>query len=157
MARLGRGSFEMSVRSDGKISVVQWFDMKNVLFASTGLQVEPRDECKQWSERESKYIVIPKPNIVNKYNCCMGGIDLIDRMISYYRISTTRTEKWTVESILHSIDLGVANSWILYRGDRKTLGDKSTDILKFLDFKISHVNSLFEEANTQTAGEDRSL
>jgi len=23
-------------------------------------------------------IVIPRPNIVNKYNSCMGGIDLID-------------------------------------------------------------------------------
>lgn len=155
MARLGRGSSEMSVRADGKISVVQWFDMKNVLLASTGLQLEPQDDCKRWSKKESKYIVIPRPNIVNKYNSCMGGIDLIDRMISYYRISTTRTKKWTVKSILHLTDLGVANSWIFYRGDRKKLGDKSADILKLLDFKISYANFLFEEANTQIDGENR--
>lgn len=155
MARLGRGSSEMSVRADGKISVVQWFDMKNVLLTSTGLQVEPQDECKRWSKKESKYIIIPRPNIVTKYNSCMGGIDLNDRMISYYRISTTRTKKWTVKSILHLIDLGVANSWILYRGDRKKLGDKFADTLKLLDFKISYANSLFEEAMTQSDGENR--
>lgn len=72
-------------------------------------------------------------------------------MISYYRISTTRTKKWTIKSILHLVDLGVANSWILYRSDRKELGDKSVDIMKFLDFKISNANSLFEEAKSQAS------
>ncbi|KAG5877705.1 hypothetical protein JTB14_021669 [Gonioctena quinquepunctata] len=157
MARLGRGSSVMSVRADGKIPVVHWFELKNVLLASTGLHVEPRDKCERWSKKELENIVIPRPNIINEYNSRMGGIDSIDRMISYYRISTTRTKKWTVKSILHLIDLGVTNSWILYRGDQKTLGNISADILKLLDFKISYADSLFEKANTQTAGEKRSL
>lgn len=154
MARLGRGSSEMSVRADGKISVVHWYDMKSVLIASTALQVEPQDECKRWSKKDTKYINIPRPNIVSKYNSCMGGIDLIDRMISYYRIST-RTKKWTVKTILHLMDLAVANSWILYRNDRKKLGDRSAEISKFLDFKISYANYLFEIANLESATENK--
>nr|CAH7749615.1 unnamed protein product [Callosobruchus chinensis] len=63
----------------------------------------------------------------------MGGIDLIDRMISYYRMGA-RSKKWTVKTIFHPFDLAMANSWIFYRDDRHKLGD--TDIMKFLEFKI---------------------
>ena len=65
----------------------------------------------------------------------MGGIDLIDRMISYYRMGA-KTKKWTVKTIFHLFDLAIANSWILYRQDKKALGYQEKDILKYVDFKI---------------------
>ena len=135
MSRLGRGSSEQDVRSDNKINVVQWYDMKSVLLTSTALQIEPSDTCKRWSKKDSKYIQISRPNIVKKYNECMGGIDLIDRMISYYRMGA-KTKKWTVKTIFHLFDLAIANSWILYRQDKKALGYQEKDILKYVDFKI---------------------
>ncbi|XP_030767157.1 piggyBac transposable element-derived protein 3-like [Sitophilus oryzae] len=97
MAKISRGSSEQIVRQYGKVLVVQWYDLKSVLLASTGLGMEPTDECKRWSKKDSKYIQVSRPYIVAKYNDCMGGIDLIDRMISYYRIQA-RSKKWTVES-----------------------------------------------------------
>ncbi|CAH1978832.1 unnamed protein product, partial [Acanthoscelides obtectus] len=118
MAKIGRGSSEQIVRQDGEIVVVQWYDLKSVLLASTRLGIQPSDECKRWSKKDSKYIQVARPYIVAKYNDCMGGIDLIDRMISYYRIQA-RSKKWTVRVIFHFFDLALANSWIFYRRDKK--------------------------------------
>lgn len=62
----------------------------------------------------------------------MGGIDLIDRMISYYWIMTC-TKKWAVKTILHFFDLSVVNAWILMRDDQNSnVGEKCK---QFLDFK----------------------
>lgn len=149
MARLGRGSSEQDVRSDGNMNIVQWYDMKSVILASTSLQIEPQNECKRWSKKDSRFIQVPRPHIVKKYNDSMGGIDLIDRMISYYRMGA-RSKKWTVKTIFHLFDVGIANSWILYRDDRKQLGDSNKTIMKFLDFKISVAELLLKDTNTET-------
>lgn len=147
-----RGFTEQTVRNDGKINVVQWFDQKPIIIASTGLGEQPTDICKRWSKKESKYLQVPRPNIIKCYNNSMGGIDLIDRMISYYRMSA-RTKKWTVKTILHLIDLAVANSWILYREDRKKLEDMPREILQFLAFKLEVAN--FFLTDNQNSNEDQ--
>lgn len=146
LARLGRGSSEQDVRSDGKVNIVQWYDMKSVILASTSLQIEPQDECKRWSKKDSKFVQVSRPNVVRKYNECMGGIDLIDRMISYYRMGA-RSKKWTVKTIFHLFDLGIANSWILYRNDRKQVGENR--VMKFLDFKINIAEVWLKDSNTE--------
>ena len=61
---------------------------------------------------------IPRPKIVKEYNNNMDGTDLVDRMISYYRIKM-QTKKQTVKTILHSLDLSIVNAWILMREDEK--------------------------------------
>ncbi|CAH2006542.1 unnamed protein product [Acanthoscelides obtectus] len=135
MAKIGRGSSEQIVRQDGEIVVVQWYDLKSVLLASTRLGIQPSDECKRWSKKDSKYIQVARPYIVAKYNDCMGGIDLIDRMISCYRIQA-RSKKWTVRVIFHFFDLALANSWIFYRRDKKIFQTSTRKIQQYLDFKI---------------------
>lgn len=148
MARMGRGSSEQDVRSDEKMSIIQWYDMKAVILASTLLQIEPLGECRRWSKKEARYVQVSRPNIVKKYNECMGGIDLIDRMISYYRMGA-RSRKWTVKTIFHLFDLGIANSWILYREDRKQLGDSNKTIMKFLDFKLNVAELLLQDQSNE--------
>lgn len=144
MKKMTRGSNEQTVRNDEGINIVQWYDRQSILIASTQLEVEPLGECKRWSKKDQKYIYIPRPNIIKQYNDCMGGIDLIDRMISYYRINS-KTRKWTVKTILHFLDLSLANAWILYRQDRKMLGDTSKNILDFLDFKVKIADQFLQE------------
>lgn len=135
MAKIGRGTSEQIVRQDGKIVVVQWYDLKAVLLASTSLGTQPTDECRRWSKKDSKYVQVQRPYIVARYNDCMGGIDLIDRMISYYRIQA-RSKKWTVRVILHFFDLAMANSWILYRRDQTYFNRPLRKTKQFHDFKI---------------------
>lgn len=59
----------------------------------------------------------------------MGGVDLVDRMMSYYRMSGRR-KKWTLQMLMHFTDLALANSWLLYRKD---LTPKK-NIKQFLEF-----------------------
>lgn len=144
LKKFPRGFTEQTVRNDNKINIVQWFDQKPILLASTALGEQPSDTCKRWSKKDKKYIQVSRPNIVKSYNDSMGGIDLHDRMISYYRMSA-RTKKWTVRTIFHLIDLAIANSWILYREDRKKLGDVPKSIMQFLEFKLEIANFLLAD------------
>lgn len=74
------------------------------------------------------------PSIVREYNTKMGGVDLIDRMISYYRMST-RTKKWTMRMVMHFTDLALANSWLLYRKDHAICAGPKTKPIQFLEFR----------------------
>jgi hypothetical protein len=46
----------------------------------------------------------------------MGGIDLLDQLISYYRVFI-KSKKWTLRVIFHFMDFAVAASWLEYRAD----------------------------------------
>ncbi|VEN56028.1 unnamed protein product, partial [Callosobruchus maculatus] len=153
LKRLGRGATEQTVRSDGKINIIQWYDMKPVLLASTNLQEEPVDECKRWSKQQKKFIKVRRPDMVAKYNESMGGIDLVDRMIAYYRIKA-RSNKWTVKTIFHFTDLAIANSWILYREDREKLGDNK--YMQLYDFKLKISEYLLEADDDEDSDENES-
>ncbi|KAG5898291.1 hypothetical protein JTB14_008634 [Gonioctena quinquepunctata] len=66
------------VRNDGKVDVIQWFDQKPILLASTALGQHPTDNCERWSKKDSKYMLVSRPCIVKCYNdYSMGGIDSI--------------------------------------------------------------------------------
>lgn len=45
-------------------------------------------------------VTVSRPSIVCKYNIKMGGIDLMDRMISYYWMRP-RIKKWTMLMVMH--------------------------------------------------------
>lgn len=150
LKRLGRGATEQSVRSDGKINVIQWYDLKPVLLASTNLQEHPVNECRRWSKQDKSFILVKRPNMVAKYNESMGGIDLVDRMIAYYRMNA-RTNKWTVKTILHFTDLAIANSWILYRNDQIKLGEKH---MQFFDFKLKVSEWLLRSVDNEEPEEE---
>lgn len=43
--------------------------------------------------------------------------------------------------------MAIANSWILYREDRRIIGDSSKEVMKFLDFKLQVAHSLLVQAD----------
>ncbi|KAK3520724.1 hypothetical protein QTP70_030591, partial [Hemibagrus guttatus] len=51
------------------------------------LSILPEDTCQRWDKKQKQYVSIRRPSIVREYNNKMGGVDLTDRMISYYRMS----------------------------------------------------------------------
>ncbi|GFR33551.1 piggyBac transposable element-derived protein 3 [Trichonephila clavata] len=53
------------------------------------------------------------PAIARSYNTYMGGFDMMDRLISYYRIST-RTKKWTMRVFVYFLNMATCNAWIMY-------------------------------------------
>lgn len=135
LSKRGRGASQLAVRQDEKFCIVKWFDNKCITLGSSCHSTQPQDTCRRWDRKQKKYISVTRPDIVNQYNANMGGVDLMDRMISYYRISA-RTKKWTIRCFMHFFDLAVANSWILYCQDKARLRYSKKDIMKFVDFRL---------------------
>ena len=95
MKKEGRGAVKQVFREDNKVCIVQWFDNKEVLSVSNESGAFPCDTCRRWSKEDQAFINVPRPVLIKQYNDKMGGVDLSDRMIAYYRIAA-RTRKWTI-------------------------------------------------------------
>uniref|UniRef100_A0A8C1ND68 Si:ch211-255f4.7 n=1 Tax=Cyprinus carpio TaxID=7962 RepID=A0A8C1ND68_CYPCA len=100
MKKNGRGTSAQVTTEDGKICVVKWYDNKPVLMLSVVHDGQPEDTCQRWDKKQKQYVSIRRPSIVREYNNKMGGVDLTDRMFSYYRMSV-RTKKWTLRMLMH--------------------------------------------------------
>lgn len=128
----GRGSFyEMITNVDGvTIIAVSWLDKKVVNMVSTYAGSQPVIEKKRFFKSENRHKIITCPNVVGVYNSFMGGVDLIDSMLGYYRIPL-RSSKYYIKIFYHLIDMCVVNAWLLYR--RVNAGEP---YLPLMDFKI---------------------
>ncbi|XP_064597892.1 piggyBac transposable element-derived protein 3-like [Liolophura sinensis] len=149
MKRQGRGSINQIVCDDNKICITQWYDNKAVLSASSEFGAQPNDSCKRWSKEDHAYIEVPRPAVIKQYNDKMGGVDLSDRMIPYYRIGA-RTRKWTIRTILHMVDLSLVNAWLQERQDMLNKGTQIKHLRQFLDFRLAVSEDLLFPAGIQT-------
>ena len=80
MKKQGRGSFLEKVATiDGvTLSVVSWYDNKIVTLLSNFVGSEPVAEENLFSRAMKETTKIKCPNLVQEYNCHMGGVDLLD-------------------------------------------------------------------------------
>ncbi|XP_046982234.1 piggyBac transposable element-derived protein 3-like [Schistocerca americana] len=108
-----RGEWEEWVREDDKICLIKWKDNRSVLILSSCVGSSPPTTCKRWSREHKKKIDVPQPVAVKLYNENMGGVDLCDRFLSYYRCYI-HTSKWPVRMFNHFIHLMIVNCWVMY-------------------------------------------
>lgn len=134
LRRGGRGYYCQVVRECGQISIVKWFDNKPVLLISSVDGTVPADVCRRWCKKSKQYVEVRRPYIVKVYNESMGGVDMLDRMISYYRISA-RTKKWTVRLLFHLIDFAAAAGWLERRRADEAERTPKKDRFDYLDFR----------------------
>lgn len=151
---MNRGESACLVREDGKVCLVKWKDNKGVLFLSSAVGCDPIGMCKRWSKEEKKKITVPQPAIVSLYNRCMGGVDLADRYVAYYRIKI-KTRKWTIRFFTHFLDLAVSNAWIEYRRDAQELDIPKKEILPLLQFKQDIAETLIKANSTENSRTER--
>lgn len=144
----GRGYFCQVVREDGQMCIIKWFDNKPVILASTIHDANPTDVCKRWSKKEKSYINVVRPNVIKTYHSAMGDVDMLDRMISYYRISA-RTRKWAMRLIFHMIDFAAAASCIERRRMDAAEGTQRRDRFDFLDLRIDLAYHLLSKETVQ--------
>nr|CAH7745755.1 unnamed protein product [Callosobruchus chinensis] len=73
-----------------------------------------------------------RPQSVAAYNTYMGGIDLLDSMLGYYRIQI-RSKKWYMRVFFHFLDMICVNCWILWRPNLKN----DNPYLPLSEFKLA--------------------
>ncbi|KAG5879743.1 hypothetical protein JTB14_021492 [Gonioctena quinquepunctata] len=103
MKKKNRGFSEEIVDEKENVVVVQWYDNKPVCLASNYVGKGEEDVVKRWDKNHSKYIEVTRPEIIHDYNHGMGGVDLMDHLMSYYRIFI-RSKKWPPRVIMHMVD-----------------------------------------------------
>ncbi|XP_036346069.1 piggyBac transposable element-derived protein 3-like [Rhagoletis pomonella] len=116
-----------------------WYDNKVVNLASNFVGIGTADKARRWDKDSQGYIEVFRPEVVRLYNESMGGVDLLDQMIQYYRINI-RTKKWTIRIIMHFIDLAITASWMEYR--KHCQENKITKILDSLNFRAEVANCM---------------
>ncbi|XP_057338431.1 piggyBac transposable element-derived protein 3-like [Microplitis mediator] len=79
LKKRGRGSMEekIAVIDNVKLSLVSWFDNKNVSLLSAYVGSEPTTTKRRYVRHEKKYKDISCPQAVDVYNQHMGGVDLL--------------------------------------------------------------------------------
>lgn len=134
----GRGTFEeKEVSLDGvTIRAVKWYDNRSVILASTFAKANPVGKIQRWDRKTKQRIQVDYPFIVKQYNSFMGGVDLLDAYLAYYRIDI-RSKKYYMRLFFHLVDLAVVNSWLLYRRDCESLQVPQRKQKDLLAFKLS--------------------
>lgn len=146
MAKKGRGHSDSVVSNDEKIVVVKWQDNKSVHLASNFVGIGESNTAKRWDKKQKKHIDVTRPEIVSQYNNGMGGVDLLDQLISYYRVFI-RSRKWTLRVIFHFMDFVVCASWLEYRRDHRNANIPKNNIKDLLKFRMELVDTLIKVGN----------
>lgn len=137
----GRG-FSDEVVSEDNIVITKWLDNKPVYMASNFIGKGSEDKVRRWEKKTSEYIEVNRPQVIREYNHGMGGVDLLDQLISQYRIFI-RSKKWTLRVIMHFVDFALASSWLEYRRDyRKAHPTSTKNMLDLLGFRVHVAESL---------------
>lgn len=75
------------------------------------------------------------------YNESMGGVDLLDQLIGYYRIFI-KSRKWPLRITTHFLDFACSASWLEYKSDAIKNGVPKHKIKSLLKFRFCVANSL---------------
>ena len=145
LTKEGRGSMDHRVAEVNgvELCVTRWFDNSTVNVLSTLHGCDPINPVQRWSKKEKKYVQVTQPEVVRQYNLHMGGVDLMDMLLSLYRINV-RSQKYYIKIIFHLIDLSLVNAWLLYRRHCSQLSVPKRDTMSLLLFRINVAQALLQ-------------
>lgn len=145
LTKEGRGAMDHRVAEiDGvHVCAVKWYDNNVVNCLSTLHGCHPIDLVQRWSSKEKRHIQITRPSVIQAYNQHMGGVDLLDMLVSLYRINV-RSQKYYLKIIFHLIDLAVVNAWLLYRRHCLQFRVAKKNVSSLLTFRIAVAESLLK-------------
>ncbi|XP_065677314.1 uncharacterized protein LOC136092720 [Hydra vulgaris] len=88
MKKNERGLVEIKTcQNDGvELRAIKWFDSRSVNIRTTYESVVPTTQVKRWNKKETKEVLVDCTSAIVTYNKCMGGVDLLDGLLSYYRV-----------------------------------------------------------------------
>ena len=116
------------------LTAVKWYDNSSVCLLLNFLTSHPTTICRRHDKTKIVFIDVPLPNIISECNKDMGGVDLHDQQMLYYRMSF-KCKKYHMRLIFCLIDIVAVNSWKLLQRTESSL-------------KIEYINS--QQLNTAT-------
>ena len=107
----GREAFEGKGTSvDGvKVRIVKWYDNRAVQLSSLCCGVQTLSSVERWDRSKKQRVSINCPAIVDMYNNSIENVNVVDALISYYRIHI-KSRKYYLRIFFHLVDLCVVNT-----------------------------------------------
>ncbi|XP_055910468.1 piggyBac transposable element-derived protein 3-like [Eupeodes corollae] len=138
LKKKGRGSMtEKTAIIDGvKLSLVSWYDNKVVNMLSAYVGSEPKTTKRRYFRREKQFKYVTSPQAVDVYNQHMGGVDLLDSMLGYYRIHL-RSRQWYKRIFFHMVDMSLVNACLLWRRIKE-----NDEYMPLFAFKLRHMRNI---------------
>ena len=129
----GRGSAEIKicVIDNVELRAIKWFDNRTVTILATFEAVVPSSQVKRWDRKEKKELL--------SYNKNMGGVELLDGLLSYYCIPV-KSKKWYHCLIWHFLDVACVQAWLFYKKDAA-----AASFMHLKPFKMSIAESLLRQ------------
>ncbi|XP_015117278.1 piggyBac transposable element-derived protein 4-like [Diachasma alloeum] len=124
---------EIIARHDGDITVMKWYDKKNVTMISTFHDASMDVVTKRGKEKE-------KPKCILEYNKYMGGVDLHDQLMQPFLLERKKSNKWYIKLFKRFLNSSVVNAYIIYQ---KRTG---TNVGQ-LDFRTELINEILIKYN----------
>lgn len=149
-----RGFFQEVLSDNGNLIITKWYDNKPVTLGSNYVSIGTQDICRRWDKKNKLYIDVKRPEIIQKYNKNMGGVDKLDFLLKIYR-TFIKSKKWTLRIMTHCIDMSLANSWLEYKKDCAILQVNKTKILDLLHFR-QHVREALILSNKTSSSQKKS-
>lgn len=127
----GKGSSSYQCDTNSGVTVLKWFDNKCVHLCSNHSNPCEMSTVERWDKVERKHVKIACPNTVKEYNESMGGVDLVDMLISVYR-TNIKAKRWYLKVLFHCLDIAKVNAWLLYRRHREQMNAPKKQELSLL-------------------------
>lgn len=111
MKKQERGSYDF--RSDGKVICMRWNENSVVTVASNHFVVKPLQTAhRRMKGQKSKSV--KQPNAIRMYKQGMGGVDVLDRILSTYR-PRLRAKKWWWNLFANGLNMAVVAAYRFYQ------------------------------------------
>lgn len=109
-----RGFIDYRFDSNNQILITKWHDNTSVTVATNYSQAFPTGSATRYSQKLKKEIVVAIPKVIAEYNKSMGGVDLLDKQVSLYRVRI-RGKKWWFPLFTQLLDIAVVNTWRIHQ------------------------------------------
>ena len=112
--------------------------------------MNPITHISRFDRKAKERVNVPCPSIVSTYNKFIGGVDLLDCLLSLYRIHI-RSKKWYHKLFFHFLDVTVVQSCLMYC--RSMTGNEGK--LRLREFKMILADSLMRAGKSTSTKRGR--
>ena len=87
-----------------------------------------------WDSKKKAYCNVRYLDMVKEFNESMGGVDLNEMLISLYIVDSETSKRWYLTIIVHLVNIGNVNGWLLHRrysGQLQVMSKNQHNLLEF--------------------------